>query len=611
MAHSASEEQTDLSVIEHRARSVAHLFVDRVAKTPNAEAYRFPRGAGWESVTWVQTDARVRQMAAGLVALGVESEQRVALASSTRYEWVIADLAVMLAGAATTTIYPTTSESDVTYIARDSQSRVVFAEDDAQIAKFRANRSELPDVVKVVTFDGTADDDWVISLADLEKLGAAHLAKMPAVVDDRIAAIEPQHLATLIYTSGTTGRPKGVRLSHDAWTYEAASIDAIHILTQDDLQYLWLPLAHVFGKVLLTLPLQMGFPTAVDGRVDKIVENLAVVAPTFMGAAPRIFEKAYGRIATTVSAESGVKAKLFAWAIGVGHQVSDLRAVGRTPSGLLAAQYALADKLVLHKVRARFGGRIRFFISGSAALNRDVAKWFDATGMLILEGYGLTESSAASFVNRPGAYAFGSVGWAVPGTDVRIAADGEVLLKGPGIMAGYHNLPEDTADSMDSEGWLHTGDIGNLDERGFLRITDRKKDLFKTSGGKYVAPSVIESIFKGVCPYASQLIVHGDGRNFVSALITLDPDAMTGWAAENAMADASYAEVVTSPAVHRMVQGYVDELNAKLNPWETIKKFVILPRDLSIEDGDLTPSMKLKRRVVADKFKNELDSLYS
>jgi len=524
---------------------------------------------------------------------------------------VLADLAVMLAGAATTTIYPTTSESDVTYIARDSQSRIVFAEDDAQIAKFRANRSDLPEVVKVVTFDGTPDGDWVISLADLEKLGSAHLAEVPSAVDDRIAAIAPQHLATLIYTSGTTGRPKGVRLSHDAWTYEAAAIDAIHILTQDDLQYLWLPLAHVFGKVLLTLPLQMGFPTAVDGRVDKIVENLAVVAPTFMGAAPRIFEKAYGRIATTVSAEGGVKAVLFAWAIGVGRQVSALRAEGRTPSGLLAAQYAIADKLVLHKVRARFGGRIRFFISGSAALNRDVAQWFDATGMLILEGYGLTESSAASFVNRPRAYAFGSVGWAVPGTDVRIGEDGEVLLKGPGIMAGYHNLPEDSAESVDGEGWLHTGDIGNLDERGFLRITDRKKDLFKTSGGKYVAPSAIESIFKGVCPYASQLIVHGEGRQFVSALITLDPDAMAGWAAENAMADASYAEIVTSPAALAMVQGYVDQLNAKLNPWETVKKFVILPRDLSIEEGDLTPSMKLKRRVVADKFKDELDSLYS
>jgi long-chain acyl-CoA synthetase len=610
MSNAASDEKNDLSLIEHRARSVAQLFVDRVAKSPHAEAFRFPSADGWESVTWAQTDERVRRIAAGLIALGIQSEQRVALASSTRYEWVIADLAVMLAGAATTTIYPTTSESDVTYIARDSQSRIVFAEDDVQIAKLRANRSELPEVVKIVTFDGTPDGDWVISLADLEQLDAAHLAKVPSVVDDRIAAIEPQHLATLIYTSGTTGRPKGVRLSHDCWTYEAAGIDAIGILTQGDLQYLWLPLAHVLGKVLLTIPLQMGFPTAIDGRVDKIVENLAVVRPTFMGAAPRIFEKAYNRVTTTMSAEGGVKAILFGWAIGVGRQAAGRRADGRSASTLLGAELALADKLVLAKVRARFGGRIRFFISGSAALNREVAEWFDATGMLILEGYGLTESSAASFVNRPDAYAFGSVGWPVPGTEVRIAEDGEVLLKSPGIMEGYHNLPEDSAESVDDAGWLHTGDIGNLDERGFLRITDRKKDLFKTSGGKYVAPSAIESIFMGVCPYASQLIVHGDGRNFVTALVTLDADAMAGWAEKNDMAGMPYAEVVSSPAVRVMVQGYIDELNAKLNKWETIKKFVILDRDLSVDEGDLTPSMKLRRRVVAGKYKKELDSLY-
>jgi len=611
MALSVTDERVDQSVIEGRARSVAHLFLDRVAKSPGDEAFRFPQGDAWESVTWAQTDVRARRMAAGLIALGIGSEDRVALASSTRFEWVLADLAVMLAGAATTAIYPTTSEADVTFILGDSQSHVVFAEDDTQIAKLRAHRDELPDVLKVITFDGTADGEWVISLPDLEQLGVTHLAQFATAVEDRVGAIEPQHLATLIYTSGTTGRPKGVRLSHDCWTYEAAAVDAVGILSKDDLQYLWLPLAHVFGKVLLTLPLQMGFPTAVDGRVDKIVDNLAVVTPTFMGAAPRIFEKAYGRITTMMTGEGGVKAKLFGWAIGVGRQVSVLRTEGKEPSGLLAAQHALADKLVLHKVRARFGGRIRFFISGAAALDRDVAQWFDATGLLILEGYGLTESSAASFVNRPDAHSFGSVGWPLPGTEVRIDEDGEVLLRGPGIMDGYHGMPEVTAEAVDSDGWLHTGDIGNLDERGFLRITDRKKDLFKTSGGKYVAPSVIESMFKGVCPYASQLVVHGDGRNFVSALVTLDPEAMVGWAAEHGLADRSYAEVVTSAAAREMVQGYVDELNARLNRWETIKKFVILPRDLTIDDGDLTPSMKLKRKVVADKHKPELDALYS
>ena len=608
----ASETHKDLSLIEHRARSVAHLFLDRVTQTPEAEAFRFPRGDAWESVTWAQVDARVRRIAAGLVALGIESEQRVAIASSTRYEWVAADLAIMLAGAATTAIYPTTAESDVTFIMSDSQSRVVFAENDAQIAKLRANRYSLPELVKVVTFDGTSDGDWVISLSDLEQLGAERLAQDPAVVDERIQAIQPSHLATLIYTSGTTGRPKGVRLSHDCWTYEAAAVDELGILNGDDLQYLWLPLAHVLGKVLLTLPLQIGFPTALDGRVDKIVDNLAVVSPTFMGAAPRIFEKAYSRITTMMKSEGGVKARLFDWAIGVGRRVSVLRAEGRSASVLLAVEFVLADRLVLHKVQERFGGRIRFFISGSAALNADVARWFDATGMLILEGYGLTESSAASFVNLPTSYQFGTVGLPLPGTEVRIAAeDGEILLRGPGIMAGYHNLPEETAETVDPDGWLHTGDIGNIDEGGFLHITDRKKDLFKTSNGKHVAPSAIESIFQGVCPYASQLVVQGEGRTFVSALVTLDPDAIEGWAAENGMGGRPYSELVSTPEVRELVQGYIDELNARLNHWETIKKFVILDRDLSIDDGELTPSMKLRRRVVADKYKKELDSLYA
>jgi long-chain acyl-CoA synthetase len=330
-----------------------------------------------------------------------------------------------------------------------------------------------------------------------------------------------------------------------------------------------------------------------------------------MGAAPRIFEKAYARITTTMSAEGAMKAKLFDWAIGVGRRVAVLRADGRSAGVLLAVEFVLADSLVLRKIQARFGGRIRFFISGSAALNADVARWFDAVGLLILEGYGLTESSAASFVNRPGSNAFGSVGWPLPGTEARTAADGEILIRGPGVMAGYHNLPEATAQAVDPDGWLRTGDIGNIDDRGYLRITDRKKDLFKTSNGKHVAPSAIESIFQGVCPYAGQLIVAGEGRSYVSALVTLDPDAMSGWAAGHGMAGAPYAELVATPEVHALVQGYIDQVNAKLNHWETVKKFIILDRDLSIEDGELTPSMKLKRKVVAAKYKKELDSLYA
>jgi long-chain acyl-CoA synthetase len=308
--------------------------------------------------------------------------------------------------------------------------------------------------------------------------------------------------------------------------------------------------------------------------------------------------------------EGGIKLKLFRWASDVGRQVAVLESEDKAPTGMLALQHKLSDKIIGTKIRDRFGGNIRFFISGSAALNQDVAAWFYGMGLKIAEGYGLTESSSAAFVNRLKALKVGSVGWPVPGTEVRIAEDGEVLLRGEGIMDGYHNNPEATAEVLDMQGWFHTGDIGELDDRGFLRITDRKKDLFKTSNGKYVAPSTIEAMFKGICPYVAQLVVYGADRNFVSALITLDPEAIDGWARQNGMTGKSYAEVVTSPQAREMVQGYIDELNLGLNRWEQIKRFTILDKDLTIEEGELTPSMKLKRKVVSEKYKDLLDAHY-
>ena len=599
----------DLTAIENRAPNVGRQFFDRVQASPNREAYRFPKGDAWESVTWKETGDEVTRLAAGLVALGLEPEQRVGIASSTRYEWILADLAIMSAGGATTTVYPSTMAEDVSYILADSECRVVFAEDDEQVAKLTAHKSELPHLDKVVTFDGTPDGDWVIGLADLEKLGEELLAQSPGIVEERIEATSPDALATLIYTSGTTGRPKGVRLRHSSWTYEGTAIKAQGILDENDLQYLWLPMAHSFGKVLLSTQLACGFATAVDGRVEKIIENLAVVRPTFMGAAPRIFEKAHGRIITMQLTEGGIKEKLFNQAFAVGTKVRQLKLEGKPVPFLLAKQHALFDKLVFAKIRERFGGRVRFFISGAAALNQEVAEWFHVAGILILEGYGLTETSAGSFVNHPDEYRFGTVGQVFPGSEVRIAEDGEVLIKGPGVMDGYHNLPEQTADTL-QDGWLHTGDIGEVDADGFLRITDRKKDLFKTSGGKYIAPSSVESQFKAVCPYASQFLVHGNDRNFCVALITLDPDAMAEWATHNGMTGASYKEIVSSQKVQDMVQGYVDQLNARLNRWETVKKWILLDHDLSVESGELTPSMKVKRKVVEGNYKDQIDALY-
>ncbi|KQZ66454.1 AMP-dependent synthetase/ligase [Nocardioides sp. Root151] len=600
----------DASFVETMPRNVAVQFLDRVEKSSASEAYRFPVGDNWESVTWQQVGDRVSRLAAGLMALGIEPEQRVGIAAGTRYEWILADLAVMCAGAATTTVYPSTNAADTAYILSDSESRVVFAEDDDQVAKLVEHRAELPHLAKVVTFDGTADGDWVIDLAELERIGAEFLEANPAAVTDHAAAIDPEQLATLIYTSGTTGRPKGVRLRHRAWVYEGEAIASQDILHEDDLQFLWLPMAHSFGKVLLSTQLACGFPTAVDGRVDKIIDNLAIVKPTFMGAAPRIFEKAYSRIVTMQAAEGGAKEKLFKKAFAVGLEVDRLKREGKSVPLTLKLQHGLFDKLVFSKVRDRFGGRVRFFISGSAALNREVAEWFHAAGITVLEGYGMTENAAGATVNHPDQYKFGSVGAPFPGSEVKIAEDGEVLLRGPHVMEGYHNLPEATAEALTEDGWLHTGDIGELDDDGFLKITDRKKDLFKTSGGKYIAPSAIESQFKAICPYASQFLVIGNERNFVSALVTLDPDQMTDWAAQNGKEGASYTEVVTSPEAKEMVSGYVDELNGRLNRWETIKKFKILDHDLSIESGELTPSMKVKRKVVEDNNKELIASFY-
>ncbi|MFZ5869747.1 MAG: AMP-dependent synthetase/ligase [Actinomycetota bacterium] len=591
------------------------MLAERVAATPDTEAFRFPDAAGgWTSWTWRQADEVVREVAAGLLALGVQAQQRVAIASGTRIEWAVADLAVMCAGGATTTVYPTSSIEDVGHILRDSGSRVVIAEDAGQLAKVAECWPDLPELTHVVVLDGEGVqlDERVISWETLRDKGRGYLTQHPDAVRQATAAVEPADLATLIYTSGTTGRPKGVRLPHSCWTSTALAIEATGLMRPDDLHYLWLPLSHSFGKVLLTGQVRIGVPTVVDGNIERLVDNLGVVRPTLMAGAPRIYEKVHSRVVSTTQAEGGVKLRIFTWAFGVGRTVSALRLQGKEPSGLLAVQHRIADRLVFTKLRNRFGGRVRFFVSGAAALSREIGEWFHAAGIVVLEGYGLTETSAASFVNRPTRYAFGAVGLPLANVEVRLdPADGEVLIRGAGVMEGYHNLPDETAAVLSDDGWFRTGDIGEITPDGMLRITDRKKDLFKTSGGKYIAPAAIESRFKAICPYVSQVVVHGDGRNFVSALVTLDPDAIATWGAEHGLQGRSYSDIVTSPECRAMVQGYVDELNTTLGRWETIKKFEVLARDLTVEDGDLTPSMKLKRRTVEKKYADVLDRLYA
>ncbi|WIM93767.1 long-chain fatty acid--CoA ligase [Actinoplanes oblitus] len=568
--------------------SFGAMFLHRAQAQPEATAYLRPGPDGsWQAQSWAATATAVTEIAAGLLALGLRPEDRVAIASGTRVEWIEADFGVMCAGGATTTVYPSSSPDEVAHILTDSGSRFAVAENESFVAKLLFDGTP---VEWVILIDGVpGDDPRVLTLAQLRERGRAG---EPGAVEAAVARVRPDDLATLIYTSGTTGLPKGVRIAHRAWVYQGLAIQAMGIVQPDDLGYLWLPLSHAFGKALLSCQLSVGFAFAVDGDVSKVVQRLGEVRPTVMPAVPRIFEKVYA----AVSGATGVQKMLLDWAVSV---------AGKRKSGL---RFRVADRLVLAKIRARFGGRMRYFISGAAGLSPDIARWFDAVGLPIAEGYGLTESSATSMFNRPDDLEYGTVGRPVPGTEVRIAEDGEILLSGPGLMDGYHNL--DSSATL-RDGWLHTGDIGEITERGSLRITDRKKDLIKTSNGKYVAPQVIESRFKAICPLAGQFVVHGEKRKFITALIDLDPDETRKWASAHGLGDATHADIARSAPLREAIAGYVEQLNATLNSWETIKKFAVLEQNLGVESGELTASLKLRRRVIEERYRPLLDDLYA
>ena len=595
-------------------QSVADVFRDRVKQTPNSEAFSYRDASGsWVKINWQQTSERVMRIAAGLRAIGLQDEERVGILSNTRIDWVVADLGVMCAGGATTTVYPTTTAADTQYILSDSGSVICIAENKEQVDKLASVRDQLPQLHHVIAIDGEGGHDgWVLSWQELETKGDEWLAEGNSL-DEVIDRITLDKLATLIYTSGTTGKPKGVELLHDCWVYVGEGMQEIGLMGPEDKQFLWLPLSHSFGKVLMCAVIQCNVPTAIDGEIPKIIDNLAVIRPTFMGAAPRIFEKVYNKVVNGAKDAGGAKWMIFQWAVRVGRAASAELQSGRTPGGFLGLQYKIADKLVFSKLRARFGGRIRFFISGSAPLNREIAEFFHAAGLVILEGYGLTESSAASFVNRPDTNAFGTVGFGLPGTELRIDEQtGEILISSRGVMRGYYNKPEVTAETLeeiDGRMWLHTGDKGERDPKGRLKITDRIKNLIKTSGGKYVAPAHIEGNFKAICPLASEIIVHGNNRNYCSALITVDAEALGQWAEQNGQSGA-YADLTQSDGLKAELQGYVDQLNSGLARYETIKYFAVLPSEFTVDTGELTPSLKVKRKFVEQKYKATLDGFY-
>ena len=593
-------------------RSVVQMFQHRVEASSALEAMSGRRNGQWYSLTWRESGQRVRAVACGLLSLGLQKGERVAILATSSPDWVIADLGILSAGGATSTIFTSNTAEESAYILEDSGARFCFVENPGQEAKLREVKGQLGSVEKLILIDGSpvADDGWTITLAELESRGKKWDAEHPGAFDQTASSVGPEDIATLIYTSGTTGKPKGVILTHDNWLCEAEAIAAVNILGPTDQQLLFLPLAHSFAKVLQVAFIRMGVPTAIDGVIDDLVPNLAAIHPTVMAGVPRVFEKVYNRVVTGAREGGGLKYKIFQWAMRVGSRVSKLRQQGEKPSGLLAFQHRLADKLVYSKLKARLGGRLRFLISGGAPLSRAIAEFFHACDILILEGYGLTETSAGSCFNRPERYKFGTVGPAVPGAEVRIAEDGEVLLRGRHIMKGYYNRPEATAEALEPDGWFHTGDVGQLDAEGFLTITDRKKDILVTAGGKNIAPQNIENQLKATCPYVSQVVMLGDRRPFCIAFITLNEETVGKWAREHGIDYKDYADLASRPEVKKLIRDALDTVNAGLASYERIKDFHLLDHDLSQETGELTPKMSVKRKVVEQRHREILDGFY-
>jgi long-chain acyl-CoA synthetase len=602
---------------ELRFSSVVEMFHRRVEATPDADAIYGRRDGEWYTLKWREVAERSRRIACGLASLGLAKADRCAILSMTRPEWVVIDMAILAAGGATTTIYPSNTAEESAYILADSAAVVVFAENPAQAAKLLEVRAQIPGVRQVVLIDGEPgagsglpDDGWILGLAELERRGEAWDREHPGGYEEISGAVGRDDLATLIYTSGTTGKPKGVMLTHANWVYEGQAIEEIALLEESDKQFLFLPLAHSFAKVLEVAFIHIGVPTAIDGNLDDLLANVGATRPTVMPAVPRVFEKVYNKVVSGAREGGAAKYKIFLWALEVGRKVSALRQRGEEPGGMLAVQYRLADKLGFSKLKQRFGGRIRYFVSGGAPLAREIAEFFHAADILVLEGYGLTETSAATFINRPDNFKFGTVGLPMPGTEVRTAEDGEILIRGGGVMRGYYNRPEDTAETIDPDGWLHTGDIGVLDDDGFLKITDRKKDILVTAGGKNIAPQNIENMLKASCRYLSQVVMLGDKRPFCVALITINEETVGKWAAEQGIAWDGYADLASKPEVYKLIWDAVEDVNRRLASYETIKKIALLDHDFSQETGELTPKMSIKRKVVEANNRELVEGFY-
>jgi long-chain acyl-CoA synthetase len=588
-------------------KTIPELFEHVIRQYGDTPAYRSKINGEWVLVDWNEARRRVRAITRGLAGCGIKPGDRISILSGTRLEWVLADFAAVCGGVVTVGIYHTNLPKDCAYIMNHSESRLIFVEDADQLAKVLEVRQNLSTIETIVIFDGPSDEaKGVLSFDDFIQRGSR---VDESVIDERAAGVKPEDLASLVYTSGTTGVPKGAMITHKNLIFTSWSVSES---IKNDPSYetlLFLPLAHVFARLIVYACFRTGMSTAFAEDITLIGENLKEIRPDFIASVPRIFEKVNGKILTGVEQAGGVKKMLFDWSLGVGYEVSRLQQAGQPVTGLLAVKHRIADKLVLHKIRAALGGRMLYAISGAAPLNKAIAEFFHACGILILEGIGMTENTSFSHVNRIDHYKFGTVGQAGPGIETKLLADGEILYRGDNVMAGYYRSPEETAKTIDPDGWLQSGDIGTIDDEGFLSITDRKKDLIITAGGKNIAPQRIEKLVR-TARIVGQVVAIGDRRKFVSALITLDPDEAPVWATENGIQDISLSALAGDPKIFTEVQRAVDAANHELASYETIKLFTILPRDFSIDSGELTPTLKVKRKVVSDKYAAEVDAMY-
>jgi long-chain acyl-CoA synthetase len=573
-------------------------------------ALQFKAGGAWHDITHQELARRVKLTAMGLRELGVRPGDRVAILSGNRPEWAIADFACLTARCADVPVYPTLPPRQVAYLLRDAAAVAVFVADARQYEKVAEARAEAPDLRHVILFEGGVDGPGVLTLQALQQLGASAEARYPSY-EAEARAVRPDELATLIYTSGTTGDPKGVMLTHGNFTSNVLAALQVLPLEPQDTALSLLPLSHSFERMGGHYAMiQAGVTIAYAESFDTIAANLQEVRPTITLAPPRVFEKFYARVLDNALAGGALKRRIFHWAKRAAERWAEHALAGRPVPAGLAARRRLADRLVFSKVRSRVGGRIRLFVSGGAPLAPEIGRFFYAAGLPILEGYGLTESAPVIALNPPDGPRFGTVGKAIPGVEVRIAPDGEILARGPNIMKGYYHNPEATREMIDADGWLHTGDIGTLDADGYLSITDRKKDIIVTAGGKNIAPQPIENLVK-LNKFVANAVMIGDKRRFPIMLIVPDQAALEGWARERDLPAGDYGALLRHPDVVTKVEHEVMANLRDLASYETPKKLALLEHDFTIERGELTPTLKVKRRIVEQTYAADIERLYT